>query len=330
MASARQSLQRLAFAPKTGIGSLPHLDLGAALRIAFDQDIPFLPQLPGEEMLSAALDGLPGFGADGAVDLDGWRRKRDPFSFAVEGALASGELSAYEPSAHTAFQPFVLGLKSGIAKVQIAGPATVRWWVKMSTGEPVSEVAELDQQIFRLLLAKSLAVAAAVRRTGVTPLLFLDEPGLVCLQRANAQHGLVLQELKLLIHAVQSAGALVGVHCCGNTDWAALLGLGLDVLSFDARLSLDAVLDEKAAVDQFLDSGATFALGIIPTNVGAKYAVPELVDAVEVSLRSTVPKAQLGRMILTPACGLAGHSIEDADRIVAEVGQAQARLRALA
>ncbi|MBS1151424.1 MAG: hypothetical protein H6Q89_3122 [Myxococcaceae bacterium] len=339
MPSAQEVLRLLPFAPKTGIGSLPHAEVDAALRLSFTHELPFLPELPArsptELMLPAALERLPGLGRDGTIDVEGWRKKRDPFGFEVEQALSSGELSGFEPAAHACLAPFLSQVHSRrlpLAKVQLAGPATARWYAKTSSGEPASEIAELDQQIFRLLLARTLALVSAVKRAGATPIVFLDEPGLIALDPANARHGLLLQELKLLIHSAQKAGGLVGIHCCGNTDWAALLGLGLDVLSFDARLSIDAVLEERAACQSFFASGATFALGLIPTDADEKYAVPELVDAIEVSLRATIPRVGglLGRMILTPACGLGGRTVEDAERILAELAQAQLRLKALA
>ena len=42
-----------------------------------------------------------------------------------------------------------------------------------------------------------------------------------------------------MVLALQREGALVGVHCCGNTDWRALMELPVNVLSLDVRLSLD-------------------------------------------------------------------------------------------
>jgi hypothetical protein len=339
MPSTREMLRLLPFAAKTGIGSLPHTEVETALRISFGREIPYLPELPalnpGELMLPSALEGLPGLQGAGTIDLEAWRPKRDRFSFAIEDALSSKNLSAFEPTTRACFRPFLTEVQQRrprMAKVQIAGPATARWFAKTSTGEPASEVPELDQQIFRLLLARSLALVNAVRLAGAHPIIFLDEPGLISLDPANARHGLVLQELKLMIHALQDAGAAVGIHCCGNTDWAVLLGLGLDILSFDARLSLDAILEEKAACRDFLGAGSTFNVGLIPTDPGETYSVPELVDAIEVSFRATLPRVEglLGRMILSPACGLGARSIPDADRILAEVETAQRRLKTLA
>lgn len=342
--SVRRALKLLPPGATTGIGSLPHTQQELALQMALQVDVPYLPQLPvgypQELMLPAALDGLPGlsFGAEGlcSIDLEQWGREREAFGVAIEVALQSGELGRFEPTAQASrcWKPFlweVENRKLAFAKVQLAGPLTVRWVAQAKSGVPISEVEGLDQQIFRLLLAKSLALVKAVRRAGATPILYLDEPGLYALDRKNPRHLLALQELRVLIMAVQREGALVGVHCCGNTDWARLLELGLDILSIDVRLSLDAVLEERAAFLGFLASGAALSLGVIPTDLSSAYQVEELVESVEAAFRATLPGAELaavlGQTLVTPACGLAMRSVVDAERIFGEVRQAQGLLR---
>lgn len=345
--AARPALKLLPPCATTGIGSLPHTQEELALQMALQHDVPFLPQLPkadaAELMIPAALSGLPGlrFDADGActVDLQAWQAARDRFTLEVEGALSSGELTAFEPTAAScrSWRPFlweVENRKLPFAKVQLAGPATVRWVAKTSEGAPASELPELDQQIFRMMLARALAMVKAVRRAGATPILYLDEPGLYALEPGNVKHMIVLKELSVLIVAAQREGALVGLHCCSNTRWPEVMGLGLDVLSIDARLSLDAVLDDPRAFWAFMAGGSTLSLGIVPTDLATPYVLGELVDSVEASLRATAPRGVsfeglLSQMLLTPACGLGLRSMPDCERIVGEVREAQRRFRAL-
>jgi hypothetical protein len=347
MSTVRPALKLLPACATTGIGSLPHTQSELALQMALQHDVPFLPQLPradsAELMIPEALEGLPGlsFDAEGVctVDLEAWSPKRDRFTFEVETALASGQLAAFEPTAAAcrAWRPFLWEIenrKLPFAKVQLAGPATVRWVAKTAGGAPASETAELDQQIFRLLLARALAMVKAVRRAAATPIIFLDEPGLYALDSRDVRHMVVLKELQVLIVALQREGALVGLHCCSNTRWSELLALGLDILSLDARLSLDAVLEDAGAFWKFLAGGSTLSLGIVPTDLATAYHLNELVDSVEASLRATAPKgiafdAVLSQMLLTPACGLGMRSVPDAERIVSEVRQAQRALKSL-
>lgn len=210
---------------------------------------------------------------------------------------------------NSAFLAAIAG-KVKVAKSQLVGPATASRFGKT--------------HIVEHLAAKAAAIARELVAANVTPMIFLDEPGLGAGEIPRA-------ELELVRRAASDAGAIVGLHCCAQAPWAAVLGLGFDVISFDARLSLDAVLEDRSAWFDFLERGGRVCLGIIPTNPGARYSVDELCDSVEASLRATTPGFEqvLSRMLLSPACGLGLHSVQDAVRISAEVKAAQARLRAL-
>jgi methionine synthase II (cobalamin-independent) len=341
----RRAIQLLPTCATTGIGSLPHTQLELGLQAALALDIPFLPQLPvgrpSEFMIPQALEGLPGLRWDDegmcTVDLGAWEAGRAEFETRLETALSSGALESFEPSLEgcRAWRPFlweVENRKLAFAKAQLAGPFTVRSVARTSEGQATLDMPGLDETLFRLVLARSLAMVKALRRAGTTPLFFLDEPGLFAFERANPRHLLAMQELRLMVVALQREGALVGVHCCGNTHWASLLDAGLDMLSLDVRLSLDAVLEESGAFARFLESGATLSLGIIPTDLTSTYQVEELVDAVEVSLKAVLPPghafARVGsQVLLTPACGLAMRTVVDAENVLEQLKVAQRRLR---
>jgi hypothetical protein len=341
---SRPALTLLPPRATTGIGSLPHTQSELGLQLALQLDVPFLPELPtgnpSEFMMASALEGLPGLDFDAmgmcTVDRAAWAALQAPFGARLDAALASGDVSAFEPSASArrAWLPFLWEVQHrhlAMAKAQLAGPATVRWGTRLSTGGAVVDDAAVDRQVFRLLLARCLAMVKALRRAGATPLFYLDEPGLYALDTRDGQHLLMLQELRLLVVALQREGALVGLHCCGNTRWEALLGLGLDLLSFDVRLSLDAVLDMPGPLEVFLRGGGALSLGIVPTDWGEDANVLELVSATEASLESVLGKARaqsvLERSVLTPACGLALRSVLDAERLVEELRRAQGELR---
>jgi methionine synthase II (cobalamin-independent) len=344
MTQLRRTLDLLPPRATTGIGSLPHTQLELALQLALQVDIPYLPQLPignpAEFMIPAALEGLPGLKVDAeglcTVDPVGWREGRVAFEAELERAFRQGELAGFEPTPQgcRAFRPFVWEVehrKLALAKVQLAGPATVKWVTRTTDGAPLSEVEGLDAASYRLVLARALAMAKAVRKAGATPLVYVDEPGLYALDTKDPKHLVTLQELRLLAAALQREGVLVGLHCCGNTEWGALLGLGFNLLSLDVRLSLDAVCEEREALVRFLEEGGALSLGIIPPNVASTYRVEELVDSVDAALRATLPpslspRAVIDRSVLTPACGLAMRSAVEAERTFEQLREAQAQL----
>src|SRR5678816_3733755 len=191
MADVRAALSLLPRGAITGIGSLPHTQMELALQMALAVDVPYLPQLPAQNpaelMVPAALEGLPGLhgSEDGActVDLAEWEAGRGELEARIDAALRSGDASAFLPgvAAARALRPFLWEVrerKLAFAKAQLAGPATVRWSSRLSSGEPLSTHPGLDAQVLRLLLVRSLALVQAVRAAGATAIFYLDEPGL--------------------------------------------------------------------------------------------------------------------------------------------------------
>ncbi|MHB8417210.1 MAG: uroporphyrinogen decarboxylase/cobalamine-independent methonine synthase family protein [Myxococcales bacterium] len=326
----------------TGIGSLPHTQMELALQQSFSLDIPYLPQLPrrdpAELMIAQALDGLPGlrWDAEGTptVRLEDWRRGAAAFDRRLSRALDKGDLAPFEPQPGSAraWKPFLWEVGERgveIAKAQLCGPITCAWTVRLDDGRPVFAESDLVGQIFRAVMARSLAMARAIGEAGAAPIIFLDEPGLVWLEPRNPQHLLRLSELKLTALALTKAGARPGVHCCGNTRWGALLPLGLSYLSIDARLSLELLLEERAGFERFLAEGGRLALGVVPTDLGASPREAEGVakEALTILRRLTPAEKVLGQCLVTPACGLALRSIPDSEAAFAALERGRAVLR---
>jgi hypothetical protein len=327
----------------TGIGSLPHHNIDAALEFSFRHGIPFLPQIPmrnpWEYMIAQALEGIPGLEAesDGGVllDLDVWHGRSRAFQARLDAAFAPGAgpdaFAGFEPSAaaSSGWQPFLWELEERgvkLAKIQLAGPLTSQWALRLKDGSPADRHPELGTQIFRLVLARALAMCRRLQSGGIQPLFYLDEPGLYGFSAANPRHGMALQELRILIQALRKEGVWVGLHCCSDTDWNAVFGLGLGIVSLDAGHSLTKLLDHRAALDRFLADGGRMSLGVIPTGRALERPEPREHEAVFALLvetfrrhwpdRPDLVRGALGRAIYTPACGLALHSPGDCETIL--------------
>jgi hypothetical protein len=328
----------------TAIGSLPHHNVDSALQFAFSTSIPFLPQTPirnpWEYMLAQALEGLPGLQAesDGTVTLNVavWESRSAKLDQELTRAFerADSDLAAFEafePSTaiSSSWQPFVWELEEREvkkAKIQIAGPLTAQWSVRTKDGHTLDRNPEVAMQIYRLVLARALAMSRRLQVSGIQPLLYIDEPGLFGLMASSTKFHLGLQELKLMIQTLKKDGVEVGLHCCSNTDWDAVLGLGIQVLSIDTALSLRALLTPSRlpAIEDFILSGGRLSLGVIPTarsSVLQSLEPEPIFSEILSSFQSSGADPDLVRRILTqaiytPACGLALHSVADADLVL--------------
>ncbi len=329
----------------TGIGSLPHHNIDAALEYAFRFDIPFLPQIPMRNAWEFALpqgtEGLPGIQVekDGSVLLDTkvWEGNAASFdqrlSHAFDQVASANAFEAFEPSAATSssWQPFLWELQERnchLAKIQIVGPLTAQWTLRTTTGQRMDQASSIGRQVFRLILARALGMTRRLRAQGVQTILFLDEPALFVLSDQNPTHLLGLQELKLLIQALQKEGVSVGLHCCSNTRWELLSTLGLDILSLDTRLSLESLLQAGEWLPAFVERRGRLGLGVIPTSGPARLdSAGALAAAVFARLERGLGP-ELGREVAenalwTPACGLALHSPKDAEGVYSQLVQAR-------
>jgi hypothetical protein len=123
----------------------------------------------------------------------------------------------------------------------------------------------------------------------------------------------------------------VGLHCCGDANWGPVLGLGLDVLSIDAALSLESVLACGPALEAFEAAGGRLALGVVPTNLATDadlgIALERVLELFAAAGGRASAVERLDRCLLTPACGLALRSIPDCERVFEDLAGAQAALR---
>jgi len=124
------------------------------------------------------------------------------------------------------------------------------------------------------------------------------------------------------------------VHCCANTDWEFLLGSPVRFVSFDAYAYGDKLVLYPEAVKDFLAAGKTLLWGIIPTSAESLAAedadrlTRRLCRLFETLVARGVPEAALGRQaMITPACGLAGLSVEDARRAMSLAVQVSTAMR---
>ena len=126
--------------------------------------------------------------------------------------------------------------------------------------------------------------------------------------------------------------AIAGVHHCGDGDWAAILAAGPGLLSLPVRPELVAI---AGYLGGFLDAGGSIAWGAVPTDRPVRpNADRHWRDLAELWCQLVQAGCNPTRLrqqaILTPACGLAGYTESQAERVLALVGDVAERVRAQA
>lgn len=318
----------------TGIGSLPGEDFGAAVRIVVDQlpDLPHLPELPGRGMIAdlagrgvAVIDDL-GFDLQPAgwrlTDAPGVDHRRARSLLAQDLDVLEEELQGY----------------AGRLKVQVAGPWTLASMIEKPRGDKVLSDAGARRELAQALGEGVRVHLADVQRRvpGAELVLQLDEPALpfvlagqVPTASGFSRHRSVKppQATDALEWVLEAAGeAATVVHCCAaDVPIGLLRRAGAGAVSVDLAVLAAGAYEELAIA---LDEGAQVYLGVVPST---GHEAPSTKAAVERVLRlldmlGFDPSEVAGRLVLTPACGLAGAAPSYAKSVLGAVRAAAAEL----
>ncbi len=309
----------------TGVGSHPGDDTHAfdeAVRLVLGElELPYLPEVPGRGpaagVTGRALAVATGLGAD--LQPAGWRLTGgDAATGGVDQrrarSLLAQDLDTLEERAQ--------GL-DGPLKVQVAGPWTLAATVERPRGDRVLADHGARRELAQALAEGVARHVADVRRRvpGTAVLVQVDEPALpaVLAGRVPTASGFsrhrsvdapaAAPALEWVLGAALDAGAETVVHCCAAAPPVDLLlrcgagGVSVDADALDAA-GLDAAgLDGAARV---LEAGGRLLLGVVPATRGSSAPSEQQVVARAERLVERLGLEPSDRLVLTPACGLAG------------------------
>ena len=218
-----------------------------------------------------------------------------------------------------------------IVKVQAPGPITLAAHLELAGGHrAITDVGAVRD------LARSLAEGVAAHRAEVArrlecPVVVqFDEPSLPA-ALAGRLSGVTSMTpvhpvdesvaVALLDDCVAVVGGEVALHsCAGGLPWPMLQRSAFSAVSFDLSTLKPDGLD---AVGEFVESGRTVMLGVVPSTAPDRRPSAEEVAGSVVDFtdrlgfaRSVLP----GRIGVTPACGVAGATVQWA-RIAIELTQ---------
>jgi len=322
----------------TGIGSLPHKDIDAALDLIFKYvpKIPFWPQLPKrdirEGMVAQFSESFPCLKVAREELFFDPANKDEALEIFYERIITNN-------TDHFKISPdFALGLhkfyqrlqKTNLKEIefikcQITGPFTFAASIKDDLGRSLLHEPVLMQVIIKGLVMKALWQIKLFQQFGKKIILFIDEPYLGCFGSAytpiNRED--VVKGLSELTAAIKAQGVLTGVHCCGNTDWSIFTDISsIDIISFDAFAYLEKLLLYPNQLRWFLNRGGILCWGIVPTQefTGKENAMM-LGHNIENGINMLVSKglnknALLENLFISPSCGLGTLDIDKSEKII--------------
>lgn len=336
----------------TCIGSFPHADPRAACDFLLSTlpECPAWPQLPRrafrENMYAQFAEALPGAVFDeakGRTTLDLPPDSADRLTDFFEATLAP-DSSIFAPRAENAagYHAFLERLSGSDAprgpyvKGHITGPVSFGLTVTRPDGRAVFYDDTLRDVVIHGLAAQARAQVRALGRTGLTVVIFVDEPYLSSYGSATVplSEADVVESLQVVIDAVREAGGVPGVHCCGNTDWSLLFATRAEIVSFDAFCYLDSMTLYPEALGTFLERGGALAWGVVPTEASllAGHSADSLYALLRegfarVAASGVSPAALRASCLVTPSCGTGTLPVPVAERAVRLAAEVAARLR---
>ncbi|HEX9259314.1 MAG TPA: hypothetical protein VF855_07230 [Acidimicrobiales bacterium] len=296
---------------------MPHTDPRQAAEFVLQHlpELPAVPTLPRrsphEGMLAQSFVGVRGVSVDDDGELVIDPRRLDPMAQIVPdlGHPAFAGLQAFLDAAQG---------RTGPVKWQLTGPVTLGLALTRQGLSP-NRAFDVGIRASRVLL-RAVHREITKRLPGCDQVVFLDEPGMSALLRPgfpippDAAIDLVSGSL-----AAVEATTMAGIHCCGDGDWAAVLATGPAVLSMPVSSDLSKVAGYLA---RFLEADGWIAWGAVPTDrpvaSNADRYWRELSAVWCELVQGGCDAGRLRRQsMVTPACGLAMHSPEQAGKVLA-------------
>ena len=310
------------FAAATGIGSWP----GTSPREAAEVVVGELHQLPHLVELPARGIGADLIGRAGALLVDiaidtvprGYRVATGRSAVTRRAiSLLAEDIDALEEAWEKA------GLRGAqrTVKVQAPGPITLAAHLELANGHR----AITDRGALRDLagsLAEGVAIhrAEIARRLECTAVVQLDEPSLAAALAGRLTGVTSLTPVHpvdesvatgLLDDCVTTIGGGVAIHSCApGLPWTILSRSSVSAVSVDVSTLTAAELD---GVGEFLESGRTVMLGVVPATAPDRRPSAEEVAKSVVTVtdrlgfaREVLPE----RVGVTPACGMAAATLQ--------------------
>ncbi|MCK4723241.1 MAG: hypothetical protein KAT75_08050 [Dehalococcoidia bacterium] len=250
---------------------MPHTNIEEALELVFSLDIPFWPQLPKvsfyEDMYAQASENFPGI----TVDIENEKLIFDTARFQQELGDYSEKMDQTETFAlsqqySAVYHKFLDRDLRGYHAIrgQVTGPVSLGFSVLDEDRKPIIYNDEVRILLFDYIQKKVNVQYRDLKEKNPNAFVWLDEPGLGFVFSGLSGYN-DLQAKEDYWSFMQGLEGPKGLHLCPNVNLPYLLGLGVDILSFDAYQIEFMPKEYASAVAEFLKSGRVISWGIVPT-----------------------------------------------------------------
>ena len=335
----------------TGIGSVPYTNIkDTCLNILKHlPEIPYWPQFVKlshlENMTIQFSEGLPLLELDekhGSLAVSSDEMESELFKFYDH--FLSDDLSFFAISREYApglYEQIELIRQSpekygSYIKGQSVGPVTFSAGITDMDGKSVLNNPALLEAYTKGLAIKSLWQVRELAKSGKKTILFLDEPYLSGFGSAFTpiERQVVINLIKEIIDYLRErSDTLIGIHCCGNTDWSMIIETKPDIINFDAFSFMDYFLLYPEDISRFLNDGGAIAWGIVPTaDFTEKETVEDLYSRLKYGLNrlkeyNLDPELVARSSLLTPACGMGTMEQSSSDKVLELLSMLSKKMR---
>ena len=332
----------------TAIGSLPHTNPEEAVNLIFScfPNSPVLPTLahisPNEGMTAQVSENIPGIIFDKEdnrwyidQDAEDFYEKLEEFYLDYESIVSEKNFDLLDKygiteefsSTISLFLDKVKESKPKAVKGQIIGPFTYGTTLVDREKKCAYYDETLKEIVIKGLTLKALWLVKKFKEASPesVPVIFMDEPS-ISQYGTSAFITITKQDIISSISEISSIlkenGALVGVHCCGKTDWSLITQSGVDILNFDGFYFAESLSLFSKELGDFLQNGGYIAWGMVPTldeDALKAATVDTLVDKFEEAKSYLTHKGIAENLVIesafiTPTCGAGSLSVDLANR----------------
>jgi hypothetical protein len=343
----------------TAIGSMPFEDADYAIGVSLkSMDAPIWPQLPRlgllEQMEVQYSENIPCTVVDTEKNRLYFQTDADysekfaefyeTFMTATDPDNGTKDFSSMAISEKYSKGIYALlrtlkgkGSKLPWLKVQSTGPITFALSITDENKRAMYYNEEFRDVIAKAIIMKSRWQIQQVKPFAENIICFLDEPILSAFGSStyvSVKREDVVGILSEAIESIHAEGAIVGIHCCGNTEWSILIDAGVDIVNFDAFEYGDTIAIYADSVKKHLEKGGVLAWGVVPTSEKIRGQTAESLETqLEKVMDNLVSRGIdknliVQQAIITPSCGTGSLAVSDAEKVFSLMAELTKRMKA--